>query len=299
LSESCGKYDYELSAFYDTEEHEVFAIAAPMEEAEREACPMLVASQEDSKKTISVWNDKKYGLPEFDDRFIMGVSKLSDVMTAFGKVKKVNEMSVELGLNVGPEFNSHLSQKKWNSDAHVHDVDEAALTSSARLDECGQVEYDVSLYVDNHMYVVATPRDAKCPVLASHAVFGDESTSKQMLVWNTKEQVAVFDTALPVGTYALNDYVGAYKTANPGNGVYEIVENNCGDFVANMGVALGVKPTEEMSTYIVDNLIGNSRNNFVSSIRESGNYNNIDGRKLRETKLSDKEVVQALVQSRM
>ena len=176
------------------------------------------------------------------------------------------------------------------------------------VDACGEHDYEVSLYVgDTHFSGIAVPASndisAACPsFVAAHVVFDeDEPATKELLGWyNKAEGMAHFPKeSAPIGTFKAKDIARAFETAEPsGTGSYELLTNNCANFLINMANVLSVKVDSTITAYVTRRLLEDSGNALVDKIKESAYFLSYsDGRHLRGD-IHDKELVQLVVDAR-
>ena len=159
----------------------------------------------------------------------------------------------------------------------------------AQQKTCGAYDYEVYLMVDSHLAMVAVP-EAKamkegCEVLAFHAkdsVDGTNTIVKDVQVLQASEtyhqpiERIVKDHAiqLTAKTYKFNDLVAAFDAADSnadGMVKRDIVTNNCGDFMKNLGKLLGIKATPQLTWKISRKLVSAGGFEFTDEVRESRN----------------------------
>ena len=182
------------------------------------------------------------------------------------------------------------------------------------LHKCGDREYTGSLYVDTHLYAVASPLEQAeaegCPFLVAHSVFGKEEENcgggggdgdgdgsdssrnetpvarKELLVWSDKlAGESLFDSEgmLPFGTFKASTLADAYERAEaasrgPGggaNGVYDVIANNCGDFVIHLASILGLQIDASVTSFVARRLVVESGKALVDRIRNSMHYKSL------------------------
>ena len=184
--------------------------------------------------------------------------------------------------------------------------------------ECGEYDYETRLYVDSHLYAIASPmRDAEtagCPFVVTHSVYtgeeesGGGTTNKEMHIWTDKTKGETYfadglllEGSMRTGTFKFMDLVRAYQEADAGGGggdVYNVVTNNCGHFIVNLAKALGIQIDASMMAFVVRRLLQKSGKYLVARIRSSVDYSSLfEGhRHLREESATDEKVVELLVQ---
>ena len=170
-------------------------------------------------------------------------------------------------------------------------------------DTCKNFDYELSLVVDSHLYVVAHPNAegaaAGCTPLAFHSHAGvdddgDGSTNggdlvlqKEILKIEFDEKDAKDDeqqqihavveafakqNGIRLGKHSFVDIARAYDTAEanaPGMKTHDMVKNNCGDFVKSFGGELGVKVTPEMTVSIAKKLLEHGDEDLLDELRSS------------------------------
>jgi hypothetical protein len=151
------------------------------------------------------------------------------------------------------------------------------------LGNCGQFEYDVSLYVDKvtHLYAVGFPKEdaTECPMVATHAIVhlhDGAPATKELLIWGDVEQGRnVFDQDgfISVGSFTVADMAQAFEKVEPGGssngGAYDMVTNNCAVYLVNLASELGVKIDMRITGLVARRLLENSGSQFVESDRAS------------------------------
>lgn len=95
-------------------------------------------------------------------------------------------------------------------------------------------------------------------------------------------------------------FVEAYKSADPGDGEFDIILHNCSDFIVSLAKPLGLELTEDerkkVTSYVVQQLFQDGMH--VDEIRSRSLALPLETRNLRHDP-SDKELVTALVETRM
>ena len=181
---------------------------------------------------------------------------------------------------------------------------------SSYLDDCGEQDYEASLYIDRHFYAIASPKEeavkAGCNhFFATHAVFkGRGPAKKEIYIWEDKDEgESLFMSSgagtHPLGTFKLSDIARAVKETDPGAaGGYNIVNNNCGSYLVSLGSKLGVKIDIELTSFIARQLAEKTGQEFKESIRNSlQRFSLFEDRHLRaEEPLSDEQLVDLLVE---
>ena len=180
----------------------------------------------------------------------------------------------------------------------------------AHVDTCGAYDYDSFLFVDTHLYAVAAPKEkataAGCPFVVVHAILEDHNGAaarKELMVWEDREEgQALFpeDDSILMGTYQFSDLIRAYDETDPSvdGAYYDIVSNNCGNFMVNLGSKLDVKINAGLTTEVARRLLKQSGKAFVEKIRSNVNYYSLfQGRHLRSDQATDEEVMELLVEA--
>ena len=176
------------------------------------------------------------------------------------------------------------------------------------VDACGEHDYKVSLYVgDTHFSGIAVPAsddiDAGCPsFVVAHVDFDEDGpATKELYGWHDKaEGMTHFPKeSAPIGTFKAKDIARAFETAEPsGAGAYELLTNNCANFLINMANLLGVKIDSTITTYVTRRLLEDSGSALVDQIKESAFFlSHFEGRHLRGD-IHDEELVQLVVDAR-
>ena len=192
-------------------------------------------------------------------------------------------------------------------------MDDAGVSYDRALEEttwqtyketCNGFDYELSLLVDSHLYLIAHPSDegvaAGCKPLAFHSttskrvdindadadVAVDATHEKQILQIDARENdgedeengvyaiVEAFakDNGISLGKHSFVDIAQAYDKAEanaPGMKTHDIVKNNCGDFVKSFGSELGVKATPELTVSIAQLLLEHGDEEFLDELRSS------------------------------
>jgi hypothetical protein len=175
-----------------------------------------------------------------------------------------------------------------------------------RMQACADYDYEGHLHVgDAHFFVVAVPgavaKNAGCPAMAAHAVYESEDRVpiKQGLIWNDPEECqSHFEESLYIGTWRLETLLEAAEQAEhtrPGS--YNIITNNCANFLLDIMRKLEVKINAKMTSYVTRRLLQNSP--VVKGIREA--YKEVFGsRNLRGEgdDMSDEDLIQLVVETR-
>ena len=192
----------------------------------------------------------------------------------FNPIGSCNDFNVCCGANLqdgdGDGRRRHLAGEDDDDtvilDGHDHEV------YRDFVKQCGNYEYEASLYVDEHVYALAKPlaqaQAAACPFVAVHAVFaGDRpTTTKQIILWN--DQVPEFSReSLPMGTFAFSKLADAYESADPA-GEYDILKNNCGNFIVQLASKLDIRMDGTVTAYVARRLLEASGHRLVNTIRQ-------------------------------
>jgi hypothetical protein len=154
------------------------------------------------------------------------------------------------------------------------------------LETCGGYEYDVYLYVTSHLYAVLSPSspdaiEAKCPFLVTHAHFesSDGVAIKKLLFWESQEKGnARFaggnweEKAMFVGSFSLLELARAYESVDlDSDGPYDIVSNNCGNYIIRVGLQVGIRIDSQMISFVTQRLIEQSSAKFLDGIKAGVN----------------------------
>jgi hypothetical protein len=120
--------------------------------------------------------------------------------------------------------------------------------------ECDELDYNVDLLIDSHlaMALIPTNHEAECKPFIIHANVTDDIMEKQVIEVNSTETlyegiVNAGEQILALGQYSLIEMVGAFDKAAvdaAGKDSFDIVENNCGDFLAHFLEHLGHETNE-------------------------------------------------------
>ena len=183
------------------------------------------------------------------------------------------------------------------------------------IDRCGDFDYDTHIYVKDHLYAIASPKEKAvaegCPYFVTHAVFGDDvdpnsPAKKEILVWKDKHQGEVLFSEksilaglLHMGIFKLSRLAEAVEKADPSpGGAYDIVTNNCGSYMINLASKLGVMIDANVASFVARRLLEKSGKALADRIRRSMNLLSLfHGRHLRSESVGDNELVHLLVES--
>ncbi|CAJ1931964.1 unnamed protein product [Cylindrotheca closterium] len=170
------------------------------------------------------------------------------------------------------------------------------------LQSYSQVEYETSLFVDKHVFVVSTPAmkcNSDCPSVAMDADFGTRSV-------NIRNFTLPRDLPrLSIGTFPLSEIAKAFHIAeakvtsdsdNMEN--FDIVMQNCGDFPAHMLTVLNVNFDHDMVRFIAKRL-QKTRRAFGRFVRTNPNAMSLLSDKNLLGELTDLQLLELLVESRV
>ena len=112
---------------------------------------------------------------------------------------------------------------------------------------CGGREFEVGFLIDGHLAIIATPQTSvdECNPIILHSVI----EGKKIELVDDKDLPIPDDkyVLLDTKTYPLEAILDAYGKAHaPKNGEYDLLTNNCGDFLVDMGSHLGLIVTPEI-----------------------------------------------------
>ena len=171
------------------------------------------------------------------------------------------------------------------------------------LEKCGHWDYEAAIYVDGHLYAVASPgEDARavgCPLMAAHALFREHDTpaAKQLLIYPNDD--SIFAETLSMGTFKLSKLLGAYQETDPDTASgYDVLTNNCGNFVVGLASHLGLEIDARVKSFVVRRLLEESGSKLANKIRSHLDLSFFYGRRLlSESRTTDDEsLVELLVE---
>ena len=180
----------------------------------------------------------------------------------------------------------------------------------AYKDKCSPQEFNLHLFVDTHVFLLASPAqaDTGCEALVFHSTTtngNDEANDKrghekEALVLEDAGVVSVLqEQSIALGVYSFQDIARAFDQADPdavGMVQHDLLLNNCGDFAKNFGALLGIALTPDTTESIVQRLLQHGGDDFLISLRNNEHFAIIaDG---GDSNLEDEEVVTRLVESR-
>lgn len=178
----------------------------------------------------------------------------------------------------------------------------------AYAQKCGAYEYEGSVYVNTHIYAVASPMkkavDAGCPFVVAHAIFRrGNPTTKEMIIWKDKDEGESFfkEGSLSMGTFQFSEIARAYEAASPnaaGFDAYDIMGNNCGTFVINLALELGVRINAQTISFVTHRLLKGSGRKITNSIRSNPAYFLLfPGRRLHaDDSMTNEQLIELLVE---
>ena len=199
---------------------------------------------------------------------------------------------------------SIVGQASMVLDGNDFHHDEESYYRDYLLERCGSFGYEASVYVDGHLYAVAVPGEealaAACPLIAAHALFRERDTpaTKQLLIWDDYPNYndSVVSGALSLGTSKLSELLGAYTETDPDTARgYDVLSNNCGNFVVDLASHLGLEIDARVKSFVVRRLIEESGTKLAHKIRSHLDFS-FFGRRLRsESRTDDDETLVELL----
>ena len=147
--------------------------------------------------------------------------------------------------------------------------------ASSSLNACKNHDYHINLVVDGHLKMLLLPESINgttapgCQSYIVHAKYNSETDlmEKEVLEFDSDSSSSIFDalsttrnTLVPFGSYPLKKAARAFRKADVNsNGLdnekYDIITNNCGDFLASFLKNIGHKTSTAEMTAIASNLI--------------------------------------------
>lgn len=134
--------------------------------------------------------------------------------------------------------------------------------------DCDSLDYEVDLILDAHLVMALVPTieadEAGCKPYLMHANVTDDKMQKEIIEVESKATLfdSLFDAEeqiLPLGKYSLNELVDSFENAAVDaydhDETFDIVENNCGDFLAHFLEHLGHETSEQEMMVIATGLI--------------------------------------------
>lgn len=184
--------------------------------------------------------------------------------------------------------------------------------------QCSQFDFDVTLFVDSHLYLIVKPSEearmtAVCYPLAFHARGGDhnDALQKEILLLQTESgegldsviATLVDNEGISLGSHKFIGVARAYDLAEenaPGMKVADKIKNNCGDFVKSFGELLDVEVTPELTKQIARRLFEHDGGDLAEQIRASDKFDawfaaNMDK---NVDEVDDEELIVGLVEMR-
>ncbi|CAJ1965713.1 unnamed protein product [Cylindrotheca closterium] len=172
------------------------------------------------------------------------------------------------------------------------------------LQSYSQVEYETSIFVDRHVFLVSTPvakGNSNCPSLVMDADF--QSCRVNIRNFTLPRDIP----RLSIGTFPLSEIAKAFHTAEAQAAAdpdtmesFDIVMQNCGDFTSHMVTLLKVDFDHEMVQFIAKQLLETNRA-FGRFVRTNPNVMNLLPNKKETTRLdelTDLQLLELLVESR-
>jgi hypothetical protein len=165
--------------------------------------------------------------------------------------------------------------------------------------KCGDFDYDLSLHIDAHLVLIAEPEEeavaAGCGALAFHAIpSGNLGNVKEVFMLDVAAEAKITaEGIIKVHTHEFNLIAQAYDEADAnavGMNTYDIVDNNCGEFVKNFASILGLHSTPEDTKFIARRLLEHFEPEHVAKIR---NHSNLG----QDEDVFDMELVERLVET--
>jgi hypothetical protein len=166
---------------------------------------------------------------------------------------------------------SPIEKKKGRCNGGFHRLLEGGFEDRRLLQSagCDELDYHVDLLIDSHLIMVLVPPsnqtsgEAECKPYIIHANATDNIMEKQVIEVNSTEtlyesMLNAGEQILPLGQYSLIEMVGAFDKAAvdaADHDTFDIVENNCGDFLAHFLEHLGHETNEFEMEAITSGLI--------------------------------------------
>lgn len=184
------------------------------------------------------------------------------------------------------------------------------------LQSCSEVEYETSLYVQKHVFVVATPvknnnLHPDCPNIAMDQAMDQNDADHQIRNVNVHNFTLlngvdpITQPHLSIGPFSLAEIASAFHNvrahvaADPNRMKhYDVVMENCGDFPARMMTFLNVDFDKEMVQFLANQLQRTHRT-LARDIRTNPNAVNLLTNSSRLDALTDLELIELLVESKV
>ncbi|CAJ1931966.1 unnamed protein product [Cylindrotheca closterium] len=182
------------------------------------------------------------------------------------------------------------------------------------LQSCSDIEYETSLFVDGHVFVVSTPailedNNSDCPSVAmeqSDRLAKPTDADFGIRTVNIHNVTLARDLpGLPIGTFPLSEIANAFHTvqaevaSDPDSMKnYDYILQNCGDFPAHMLTLLNVAFDHQMVQFIAKQL-QKRHPTFVQNVRNSPNAMKLLADKTTLDVLTDLQLLELLVESRV
>ena len=172
---------------------------------------------------------------------------------------------------------------------------------------CGDYEYEGALYVDTHLYAIASPLQeaelAGCPFVVTHTSFEDAYTvaEKELLVFENKRVGQRFygkDGTYVIGTFKLSEILRAFEDSDPAvAGVYDALTNTCASYMVDLALHLDVKIDTQVTSFIVRRLLEHNTRDILDRVRSHVDFSSLfDSRHLRAEDVTDEELVEIVVE---
>eukprot|EP00548_Thalassiothrix_antarctica_P020494 CAMPEP_0194195000 /NCGR_PEP_ID=MMETSP0154-20130528/75888_1 /TAXON_ID=1049557 /ORGANISM="Thalassiothrix antarctica, Strain L6-D1" /LENGTH=254 /DNA_ID=CAMNT_0038919481 /DNA_START=323 /DNA_END=1087 /DNA_ORIENTATION=- len=154
---------------------------------------------------------------------------------------------------------------------------------------CNSFDYEVDLLIDAHLVIALVPTneadEAGCKPFLIHANSIDNKMHKQVIEVDTKEVLyeGLIDSEehlLPLGHYLFDEVVHSFNKAAVDaydhDDTFDIVENNCGDFLHSFNKA-AVDAYDHDDTFdIVENNCGDFLAHFLEHLGHETNENEME-----------------------
>jgi len=134
--------------------------------------------------------------------------------------------------------------------------------------DCDVLDYDVDLIIDGHLVMALVPTtdasEAGCKPYMMHANVTDDKMRKEIVEVHSREilyegLIDAGEQLLPLGKYPLIELVDSFEKAAVDayghDDTFDIVENNCGDFLAHFLQHLGHETSQQEMMLITTGLI--------------------------------------------
>ncbi|CAJ1968660.1 unnamed protein product [Cylindrotheca closterium] len=184
---------------------------------------------------------------------------------------------------------------------------------AAILQSCSEIEYETSIFVHKHVFVVSTPAvkgNTDCPTIAmEHSDLFAKPTDPHFGIRSVNAHIFTLPISdlprLSLGTFPLSEIVKAFKTvqaevASDTHSMksYDIIVQNCGDFPARMMSLLRVEFDQEMVQYIAKRLQQTYRT-IVRNVRTSPHAASLVTDNSTLDELTDLQLLELVVESKV